>query len=210
MAGYIDRAWIDREIAEFNRSPEKDLARLVDRIMAHGRFDTLRRKSLIRHLEVSSDDSGHIETNGREIWDLMTTGPRPVLKLSGEKRVLNIDRQTGETTPEEMVERMLSEDYPDDWNSRLESIEKFFNDNGVQCTLEHPGYLNCPTRLGDLAIGTVDGFWNANIMDSSGYDVNIPDELQDAFGQFRNMGLTEVTAENLLNSAKQVIAWANS
>ncbi len=106
-----------------------------------------------------------------------------------------------------------SETMGDEWshNSPQEvQLEAILNEVGIKSSYEHPGYINVPCKLGSLNIGTVDGWWGADISDGDGGNVDLPDELQDAFGQFKDKDPYSVTPDNLINATRRVLAWANS
>lgn len=217
MAVSVDKTWINKSISEYNRGNAKTLEQLADEIIAHGRFDKAKKEFLVRHLEASSDQGGIIQTNATEIFDLFASmpaaaAPRKTLKLSGNMMTMDIDRASGKVLhPDDVVEKLLSEeDGPGGAWARDTETEKFLNANGVKCSYEYPGYFSCPCKLGDLNVGTVDGFWGADIMDKDGYSITIPEDVYVAFDQFRDKQPGEVTPDNLLNAIKQVLAWANS
>jgi len=102
MAGKIDRMWVNKEIALFNRSggegADRDSARarldsLATRILAHLRIPTEKKEELVHFLEMSTSELGTVETTAIEIWD----------NFFGEKPV-------PETTPTQAVESLLSDE----------------------------------------------------------------------------------------------------
>lgn len=215
MATSVDKVWINKTISEYNRGNQKTLEQVADEIIRHGRFDPAKKEFLVRHLEVSSDQGGIIQTNATEIFDLFASmpaeAPRKTLKLSGNMRTIDLDRDGKAVHPDDVVERLLSEeDGPGGSWARDTETEKYLNANGVKCSYEYPGYFSCPCKLGDLNVGTVDGFWGADIMDKDGYSITIPEDVYMAFDQFRSKQPGEVTPENLLHAIKQVLSWANT
>ena len=231
MAGKIDRMWVNKEIRDYNElggrtrdqesGMEVEIGRLANAILSHLNFDRgvqserqRLMKGLLQHLDASRDEvDGSINTDANEIWDLLSAPApeRKTLKLSGNMRTLDIDRATGETiAPSDVVETLLSEDE----NNALQQLglecERFFNENGVKCSYEYPGYQSCPNKLGTLDIGTADGFWGASMTDETGGTINLPDELQDTFGQFADADPLKIPPESLLTAAKIVLDWANA
>jgi len=220
--------WINKEIRDYNElggrvrdqesGMEVEFNRLIDAILSHLNFDRgvqsereRLKKVLLQHVSASMDEvDGSILTDADEIWDLLSAPApeRKTLKLSGNMRTLDIDRSTGQTiVPADVVESLLED-------ATLEQLglecERFFNANGVKCSYEYPGYLSCPNKLGTLDIGTADGFWGASMTDETGGTINLPDELQDAFGQFADADPLKISPESLLTAAKLILDWANT
>jgi len=116
MAGKIDRMWVNKEIALFNRSggedADRDSARarlddLADKILAHLRIPPEKKEELIRFLEMSTSELGTVETTGIEIWDNFfgaSTQPTTTPTQAVERQM-----KLEQMKPEQLVEQLLSE-----------------------------------------------------------------------------------------------------
>jgi hypothetical protein len=122
---------------------------------------------------------------------------------------------------EDLVKKMLDE-IPTEKLSRMEAhdisagdklfsqnrwhedarLEAYFNENGVDCSYDYPGYFCCPVPGGTLNVGTVDGFWGADISDDEGRNIPLSPEAESAFEHFQDVAPSEVSKEQLLAAIK--------
>lgn len=235
MATSVDKVWINKAIGEYNRGNEKTLEQLADEIIRHGRFDAAKKGFLVRHLEASSDGGGIIQTNATEIFDLFASQPagatpeRKTLKLSGNMMTMDIDRGSGRVLhPDDVVEKLLGEDEippppggidheemakervrANSFDKRCAELVQKLKGLGIDCEYEYPGYLACPCKLGSLNVGTVDGYWGADI-DDDGYNITISPEAFVPFEQMMDVAPEAITDDNLINAIKTVLDWANA
>jgi hypothetical protein len=217
MAAHIDRAWVNTEIRNFNRSSgrdlEQELVNLTNKIMAHMRWNTanaaeqqMTRKNLARHLELSLDDNGKMQTNALDIIGALglnepatpaqavehllseEDAPRKTLKLSGKMRTIPIRSQDEEDpAPLKLVSELQA--------------------NGIKASYEHPGYASITTRRGgELAVGTVDGFWGADLSDENGNDI----PLQGEFDKFIDKDDATIPLEQVVGAIKQILTRVNA
>jgi len=71
-AHHIDRAYVEKELANYNNHESKDIETLANNIAFHLHItDDKKLEDLAQHLEDSSDEEGYISTNMTEIGDIL-------------------------------------------------------------------------------------------------------------------------------------------
>lgn len=103
--------------------------------------------------------------------------------------------------PNKIVSSLLEDEDP---------VEKQLADkltaSGTKASYEHPGYASIETKLGELAVGTVDGFWGFNFHDTEGN--NIEAEDSEFWNQMPDPD--QISVDAVAVEVKKLVNWANS
>jgi hypothetical protein len=84
------------------------------------------------------------------------------------------------------------------------------NASGTACSYEHPGYVAINTKIGELAVGTVDGYWGFNFHENGDDLVNTNLDVEDPefWKQMPDPGA--VSVDVVAAEVKKLVDWANS
>jgi hypothetical protein len=106
--------------------------------------------------------------------------------------------------PNKIVSSLLEDEDP---------VEKQLADkltaSGIEASYEHPGFVAIKTKIGELAVGTVDGFWGFNFHDEEG---NAIDSENPEWSKFWDQmpDPDKVSVDKVASEVKKLVNWANS
>ena len=109
------------------------------------------------------------------------------------------------TTSQDIVERLLEEDDPVE-----KQLSDKLNSSGVEASYEHPGFVAIKTKIGELAIGTVDGFWGFNFHEDGDDLVNTNLDVEDPEFWKQMPDPDKVSIDTVAAEVKKLVDWANS
>jgi hypothetical protein len=67
------------------------------------------------------------------------------------------------------IEAVVSGEYR--YSEPVENLCAALKERGIDCSVEHPGYVSINRPGEEIGIGTQDGFWGISIMDEEGADI---------------------------------------
>lgn len=104
--------------------------------------------------------------------------------------------------PQKIVDRLLEDEQP----SLEKRLVDALNQAGIRASYEHPGYADVETPSGNIAVGTLDGFWGIS-MERDGYSIDIPSDALSGFAKFYEVDPATVPLEQVVAAVKQVLDW---
>ena len=107
--------------------------------------------------------------------------------------------------PNKIVSSLLEDEDP---------VEKQLTDklvaSGIQASYEHPGFCAIKTKIGELAVGTVDGFWGFNFHEDGDDLVNTNLDVEDPEFWKQMPDPDVVSVDVVASEVKKLVDWANS